>query len=91
MGLNTKEYLMYATYPEDNTTRISAIKERDGKKKVQKTSSSFEFTSFWADANNKVIPDLVDFTRTFFQKHTLLNIITKYCVLTTITRICPCV
>ena len=73
-GTHTKYY--------SNTTRISAIKERDGKKKVQKTSSSFEFTSFWADANNKVIPDLVDFTRTFFQKHTLLNIITKYCVLT---------
>ena len=73
-GTRTKYY--------SNTTRISAIKERNGKKKVQKTSSSFEFTSFWADANNKVIPDLVDFTRTFFQKHTLLNIITKYCVLT---------
>ncbi len=73
-GVHTKYY--------SNTTRISAIKERDGKKKVQKTSSSFEFTSFWADANNKVIPDLVDFTRTFFQKHTLLNILTKYCVLT---------
>lgn len=73
-GTHTKYY--------SNTTRVSAIKERDGKKKVQKTSSSFEFTSFWADANNKVIPDLVDFTRTFFQKHTLLNIITKYCVLT---------
>ena len=73
-GTRTKYY--------SNTTRISAIKERDGKKKVQKTSSSFEFTSFWADANNKVIADLVDFTRTFFQKHTLLNIITKYCVLT---------
>lgn len=73
-GTHTKYY--------SNTTRISAIKERDGKKKVQKTSSSFEFTSFWADGNNKVIPDLVDFTRTFFQKHTLLNIITKYCVLT---------
>ena len=73
-GTRTKYY--------SNTTRISAIKERDGKKKVQKTSSSFEFTSFWADANNKVIPDLVDFTKTFFQKHTLLNIITKYCVLT---------
>ena len=73
-GTRTKYY--------SNTTRISAIKERDGKKKVQKTSSSFEFTSFWADGNNKVIPDLVDFTRTFFQKHTLLNIITKYCVLT---------
>ncbi|MBR2012836.1 MAG: type I restriction endonuclease subunit R [Clostridia bacterium] len=73
-GTHTKYY--------SNTTRISAIKARDGKKKVQKTSSSFEFTSFWADANNKVIPDLVDFTKTFFQKHTLLNIITKYCVLT---------
>ena len=73
-GTRTKYY--------SNTTRISAIKERDGKKKVQKTSSSFEFTSFWADASNKVIPDLVDFTKTFFQKHTLLNIITKYCVLT---------
>ena len=73
-GTRTKYY--------SNTTRISAIKERDGKKKVQKTSSSFEFTSFWADANNKVIADLVDFTKTFFQKHTLLNILTKYCILT---------
>ena len=73
-GTRTKYY--------SNTTRISAIKERDGKKKVQKTSSSFEFTSFWADGNNKVIPDLVDFTKTFFQKHTLLNVITKYCILT---------
>ena len=73
-GTRTKYY--------SNTTRISGIKERAGKKKVQKTSSSFEFTSFWADGNNRVIPDLVDFTKTFFQKHTLLNIITKYCVLT---------
>ena len=73
-GTRTKYY--------SNTTRISAIKERGGKKRVQKTSSSFEFTSFWADANNKVIADLVDFTRTFLQKHTLLNIITRYCVLT---------
>ena len=73
-GVHTKYY--------SNTTRISAIKERNGKKKVQKTSNSFEFTSFWADANNKVIADLVDFTKTFFQKHTLLNILTKYCVLT---------
>lgn len=73
-GTHTKYY--------SNTTRISAIEERNGKKRVKKTSNSFEFTSFWADANNKVIPDLVDFTRTFFQKHTLLNIIVKYCVLT---------
>lgn len=73
-GTRTKYY--------SNTTRVSAINERKGKKKMQKTSNSFEFTSFWADANNKVIPDLVDFTKTFFQKHTLLNILTRYCVLT---------
>lgn len=74
-GTHTKYY--------SNTTRISAVKEKEnGKRKVQKTSNSFEFTSFWADANNKLIPDLVDFTKTFFAKHTLLNILTKYCVLT---------
>ena len=74
-GTRTKYY--------SNTTRISAINEKsNGKRKVQKTSNSFEFTSFWADGNNKVISDIVDFTKTFFQKHTLLNIITKYCILT---------
>ena len=50
--------------------------------KKGKTSNSFEFTSFWAAANNRVIPDLIDFTRTFFAKHTILNIITKYCIFT---------
>lgn len=73
-GTHTKYY--------SNTTRFSAIKEQQGKRRGQKTSNSFEFTSFWADASNKVIPDLVDFTKTFFAKHTLLNIITKYCVFT---------
>lgn len=66
-----------------NTTRFSAVKEKEnGKKKAQKTSNSFEFTSYWADANNKIIPDLVDFTKTFFAKHTVLNILTRYCVFT---------
>jgi type I restriction enzyme R subunit len=37
---------------------------------------------FWADAKNKVISDLVDFAKTFFAKHTLLNILTKYCIFT---------
>ncbi len=73
-GTNTKYY--------SNTTRISAIKEKDGKRKVHKTSNSFEFTSYWADGNNRVIADLVDFTKTFFAKHTILNILTKYCVFT---------
>ena len=74
-GTHTKYY--------SNTTRFSAVKEHEnGKRKSKKTSNSFEFTSFWAAADNKVIPDLVDFTKTFFAKHTLLQILTKYCVFT---------
>ena len=46
------------------------------------SDTHFEFTSFWADANNKVIPDLIDFTRTFFARHTLLNVLTRYCIFT---------
>ncbi|MDR0959116.1 MAG: type I restriction endonuclease subunit R [Propionibacteriaceae bacterium] len=48
----------------------------------RKSSHSFEFTSWWADATNEPIQELTAFTRTFFAKHTLLNILTKYCVLT---------
>lgn len=74
-GTNTKYY--------SNSTRFNAIKEAEsGKGKRTKTSNSFEFTSFWADANNRVITDLVDFTRTFFARHTILNILTKYCIFT---------
>ena len=76
-GANTKYY--------SNTTRFSHIKENEStsRKRSKKTSNSFEFTSFWADGNNRIIPDLVDFTRTFFAKHTILNILTRYCVFTT--------
>ena len=74
-GTHTKYY--------SNTTRDQHINEGvGGKGRSKKTSHSFEFTSFWADANNKIIADLVDFTKTFFAKHTLLNILTKYCVFT---------
>ena len=67
-----------------NTTRDSHIREmKESKgKKGKQTSNSFEFTSWWADANNRPITDLMDFTRTFFAKHSLLNILTKYCVFT---------
>ena len=75
-GTNTKYY--------SNTTRNSHIKEVSGKKGIgKKTSNSFEFTSYWADANNKIINDLEDFAKTFLAKHTILNIITKYCVFDT--------
>ena len=75
-GTHTKYY--------SNTTRNAHLREQSNgqRRKSKKTSNSFEFTSFWADANNKVIADLVDFTKTFFAKHTLLNVLTKYCVFT---------
>lgn len=74
-GTNTKYY--------SNTTRFNHIKDANSQKaKKEKTSNSFEFTSFWAYANNRIIPDLVDFTKTFFAKHTILNILTRYCVFT---------
>lgn len=74
-GTHTKYY--------SNSTRYNAIKDISaGLARKSRTSNSFEFTSFWADANNKVIADLVDFANTFFAKHTLLNILTKYCVFT---------
>ncbi len=74
-GTNTKYY--------SNSTSFNAIKDGNSvKAKKGKTSNSFEFTSFWADANNRVIPDLIDFTKTFFAKHSLLNVLTKYCIFT---------
>ena len=65
-----------------NTTRRQHLSEAAGAKRARKTSNSFEFTSWWADATNKPIQDLTGFTKTFFAKHALLNILTKYCVLT---------
>lgn len=72
-GTHTKYY--------SNTTRFSAIEERAGKKtRGKKSSNSFKFTSWWAAADNMPIYDLAPFTATFFAKHALLNILTKYCV-----------
>ena len=75
-GTNTKYY--------SNSTRFNAVNDAKAAaaSKKGKTSNSFEFTSFWADSKNRIIPDLVDFTKTFFAKHTILNIITKYCIFT---------
>ena len=74
-GTNTKYY--------SNSTRFNHIKEQErNRTKSKKTSNSFEFSSFWTDSNNKAINDLIGFTRTFFAKHTLINVLTKYCVFT---------
>lgn len=62
-----------------NTTRDLHLKN---KAQNIKSSNTFEFTSYWADQKNNTIIDLIDFAKTFCSKHTLLNILTKYCVFT---------
>ena len=76
-GTHTKYY--------SNTVRSEHIKEagEGAVKKGKRSSNSFEFTSWWADGTNRPITDLMDFAKTFFAKHALLNILTKYCVFTT--------
>jgi type I restriction enzyme R subunit len=71
-GTHTKYY--------SNTTRESHVAEQVGVRRRRQTSNSFEFTSWWADARNRAIADLTGFTKTFFAKHTLLSILTRYCV-----------
>ncbi len=76
-GTHTKYY--------SNTVRKQHIKESSEVKikKGKRSSNSFEFTSWWADSTNRPITELMDFAKTFFAKHTILNILTKYCVFTT--------
>lgn len=74
-GTHTKYY--------SNTTRHHHLKEQQKQKSHKKTSNRFEFTCWWSDAKNKRISDLVDFSKTFFSKHSLLSILAKYCVFTT--------
>ena len=81
-GTHTKYY--------SNTTRLrhlnefhKAVSRRGGLGGRRFTSNSFEFTSWWADAENRTIGDLVDFAKTFFSKHVILNILTRYCVFDT--------
>ena len=47
---------------------------------VAQDKNNYEFTCEWADAKNKIICDLEDFTNTFFEKRVILEVLTKYCV-----------
>ena len=47
---------------------------------TQRNKNSYDFTMNWAEANNNRIKDLKDFTATFFQKNTLLNVLLQYSV-----------
>ena len=72
-GTETKYY--------SNSTRNNAYNEQKSKGSSKTTTSnSFEFTNYWSDAQNTIISDLCDFAKTFFAKHVILNILTKYCV-----------
>ncbi len=75
-GTHTKYY--------SNTTRFAKEEENQQQKQIRRKteSNSFEFTSWWSDEQNNQLPDLRAFTETFFAKHTILNILTKYCVFT---------
>ncbi|GAA7444964.1 type I restriction endonuclease subunit R [Helicobacter pylori] len=66
-GTSTKYY--------SNTTRIAQLEKN-------KKADTFEFTNYWADSKNRNIEDLMDFARSFFAKHSLLNVLTRYCVFT---------
>lgn len=54
---------------------------------VERNKNSFDFTMNWARADNTLIKDLKDFTTTFFQKHTLLNVLFTYSVFDTSDRL----
>ena len=72
-GTETKYY--------SNTTRYAKEQEATGTPRGKKTDgNTFEFTSYWTDQENTLLTDLRDFTSTFFAKHAILNILTKYCV-----------
>lgn len=74
-GSETKYY--------SNSTRYAREKENTGRGHGKKVlSNSFEFTSYWSDRENKLILDIEDFAKTFLTKHTLLNMLTKFCVFT---------
>ena len=72
-----------------NTTRDQHVGESAGAKRGRKTSNSLRVHLAGGPMRtNKPIQDLTGFTKTFFAKHTLLNILTRYCVLRRPTACC---
>lgn len=65
-----------------NTTRDKHIRDSasDARRRSKQGNDSYAFTNFWADATNRNLSDLRDFTQTFFSKHSLLNVLINFCV-----------
>lgn len=73
----------FTKYYSNSTRQLHIAQIQSQREKLRRQSlHGYEFTNWWADATNKRILDLHSFTRTFFAKHTILNILTRYCVLT---------
>ncbi len=73
----------FTKYYSNSTRQLHIAQIQNQREKLRRQSlHGYEFTNWWADATNKRILDLHSFTRTFFAKHTILNILTRYCVLT---------
>lgn len=69
-----------------NTTREKHLQKQEQQARQRRgkvTSNSFEFTSYWATSRNQRLCDIEDFTRTFLQRQTLLNILCRYCIFNT--------
>lgn len=81
-GSGLFEYVQIFVISNGTETKYYSNSTSYNVERAGRTSNSFEFTSYWADANNKRIADLIDFTRTFFARHSLLSILTRYCVFT---------
>ena len=75
-GTETKYYSNTTRYAKEKESGIANPAQRRGRT----DGNTFEFTSYWTDQENTLLCDLRDFTTTFFAKHTILNILTKYCV-----------
>jgi len=71
-GTETKYY--------SNSTRQSHIQRAQSSKSSKNHMGSYAFTSHWTDGKNKKINDMHDFSKTFFSRHTLLSILTRYCI-----------
>lgn len=63
-----------------NTVRMGHLDEQVKRRGRRQASNSFAFTSWWADARNQPITQLAGFARTFLSRHTLLSVLTRYCV-----------
>ena len=74
------EYIQIFVISNGTKTKYYSNSTRYGSKSQ---NCDFSFSMYWSDARNRIILDLEDFTKTFFAKHTILSILTKFCVFDT--------